>query len=265
MEQVDTKIGIPYSEIRDKLKTCDILFFRGDNRYSNMIAYVEKKIDGNGDFNHVGMCIRSESFNFVEKPEWFKEGKVYIFESTSSCSVGDTPNVENKKALCVQLRDLDDVVMTYDKMPNAHLGVSHLKNDYRSSDYDKPCELIQKEYDKYRGLYYDASVVDLMSTISPVARGIRDNWIYRNIRDLFGYFWYGVDRSKTTDNPEQLPKDNKISNWQFCSELVTNIYIDLGLFPSNVIASDVLPSDLLVCPECKHIPNIFEPIIRFHS
>jgi hypothetical protein len=69
-------------------------------------------------------------------------------------------------------------------------------------------------------------------------------------------------RSKTTDNPELLPHDNKISNWQFCSKMVANLYIDLGLIPATINPSNVLPIDFLYPHHHMTIPPIWKPLVR---
>jgi len=82
---MSTKLGVSYSEIRDKLRTCDLLLFKGGDVVSNTISKVEKYENGCGDFTHTGMCIRAESFYYPNnKPSWLQEGKIYILESTIS-------------------------------------------------------------------------------------------------------------------------------------------------------------------------------------
>jgi len=259
-------MSVPYSQIRDQLRTCDLILFRSHDLVSSLIAEFEKYSNGDGDFTHVGMCIRGESFYYPDPkttPPWLKRDGLYLLEAGASGICGSVFDVEGKSGLCVQLRDLDQVVCTYKQSSLDKMAVMYLKEEFRSKELDKDSMVLQREYDKYRGLYYDLSLIDLWATVLPFARTIRDNYIYKHVCDYLAGKFIGTQRSSSTDHPELLPRDNVHSNWQFCSKLVSNIYIDLALFSKLVVPSNVTPSDLVVRPESKCLPSIFEPIIYF--
>ena len=273
-----SKPGIPYSEIRDQLQTCDLMLFRGSDFVSNFISQVEKFENSCGDFTHTGICIRAESFYYPDpttRPSWWTPGKIYVLESTISgykyISDG-VPDVEGKNALCVQLRDLDEVVNHYDTNPNTRLAWSPMLDQFRPININQPSPSLQETYDRYRGLYYDASFVDLSAAAIPFMRHIRDNKVFRKVRDTIGAFCFGTQRSDSTDNVDQLPDDNVISNWQFCSEVIAHIYVDLGILPSDVIPDNVIPTDYLpnstdptITNDTDHqVPLIFKPYVRYH-
>jgi hypothetical protein len=269
-----TKPGVSYSQIRDQLRTTDLLLFRGCDFVSNTISHVEQFKNGCGDFTHSGICVRAESF--TTRPYWWTAGKIYILESTISgykhLSDG-VPDVEGKNTLSVQLRDLDQVVVNYDKTPDARLGWVPMIDQYRPIGIDNESKELQATYDHYRGLTYDASLIDLTSAALPVMRPIRDNRLFKCVRDMIGALILGTNRSDSTDHPEQLPADNYVSNWQFCSELVSNIYLDLGIFPQTVNPENVMPTDFLtnstdpsVTNDADHeIPALFKECVRYHA
>lgn len=260
-------MAIPYAMIRGHIKTCDLILFRSHDIISNIIANIEHYVNGSADFTHIGMCIRGESFYYPDpgsRPPWLNPSSLYILEATATGINGYTHDVEGKSGLCVQLRDLDQVVRTYEKTTLDRMALMQIKDEHRPEHIDQESPLLQKEYDKYRGLYYDVSLIDLWATILPFMRTIRSNRLYKHICDSLSTVFVGNQRSSTTDHPELLPRDNVHSNWQFCSKLVANIYVDIGLFPSAVVPGDILPSDFEVQPARKHIPStLFNPVVYF--
>jgi cell wall-associated NlpC family hydrolase len=254
-----------YTDLRDRIKTGDLVFFGCTTFVSRFISVIETFVDGDGEYSHVGMCLRAESFNYPDpatKPAWCQDGKIFILESTSSVPHGDVPTVEGTVGFCVQLRDLDQVITHYGAESTYRIGVAHLLPEIRPNDLDVHSDRIQLAYDQYRGLYYDASVIDLTAIVLPMVRRIRDNVIYQYMRDLITGWWYGTARSPSTDQPADLPHDNCVSNWQFCSELVSNIYRDLGIYPAQVNPENILPSDIIRHTETKHLPAVVCDPIR---
>ncbi len=246
-----------YETIKSKIRTCDLMLFRAHDIVSNVISKVESFVDGNGDYTHVGMCIKGSSFWYPNgAPEWLNKDELYILESTMNGTFKNVPDVEGLNKSCVQLRELDKVIEHYKIDKRNGIGLLQLKELCRPLDIDFDSEKLQKEYDKYRGMHYDISPIDLISTVCPVVRTLQGNYIFRSIRDYLGALCFGKNRNGPNEH------DNLISNWQFCSELVANIYVDLNMLPHEVDPSAIIPSDLVVCNEKKHIFNIFEQIIQ---
>ena len=249
---MDTK----YNTIKSTIKTCDLILFRAHDIVSNIISKVESFVDGNGEYTHVGMCIRGSSFWYPNgAPFWLNKDKIYILESTMNGTFKSVPDVEGLNKSCVQLRDLDKVIEYYMKDPRNEIGLLKLKDSCRATDIDVESEKLQAEYEKYRGIHYDISPIDLLSTVCPIVRTIQGNRLFKSVRDYLVALCFGRHRDGSNDN------DNIVSNWQFCSELVANIYVDLNMLPHDVDPATVIPSDIVVCNEKKHIFHIFEPII----
>ena len=173
--------------------------------------------------------------------------------------------MEGKKAFCVQLRDLDEVVPNYDESAKSHMAWAPILDEHRPTDVDAPSQRIQQEYDKYRGIYYDVSILDMVSVFLPFVRYIRDNRVVTYLRDRISSFFWGNQRSPSTDHPELLPYDNYASHWEFCSKLIASIYVDLEVFPQNVVPPNVMPMDLILPNNQKHIPSIYKCVTRFHQ
>ena len=65
-----------------------------------------------------------------------------------------------------------------------------------------------------------------------------------------------------------------LSHWQFCSELVANIYKDVGILPASVDAANVMPVDFITDPKNPtktldkdgEVPPLFDfPPVAYHS
>jgi hypothetical protein len=249
------KPGLPYSEIRGKLRTYDTILFRGSDLVSNAIAQVEKKLTGSGDFTHSGLVIRLRD---LPRESWIREkyeltraslaandgvstndpaDAVFVFESTGSGGLSDgvPAFTDNSSHLGVQLRDLDKVVVAYDSAPQARMAWLPLRVLDRDVVTD-PWKL-QAVLDKYLGMSYDASVIDLGAAAVPCLRCIRDNVVFKFVRDaIYTCFCCGA----------------KPSEWLFCSELVAKVYVDIGAFPKTVNPQNVMPTDFL--PETEGQP-----------
>jgi hypothetical protein len=80
------------------------------------------------------------------------------------------------------------------------------------------------------GVRYDASCINLAAAAFPILRWIRDHPCLRKFRDAFSRAFCCGSRPST---------------WLFCSELVAQIYVLLGVFPESVNPADVIPTDFL--------------------
>ena len=224
----------------------------------------EKYVNHDGEYTHVGFCIKGQSFAFDKNPPWFKEDRLYILEATISGVCGSVTDVEGRGGLCVQLRDLDEVVKQYDHTTENYTAWQSLTDEFHPKELDFHSTQLQKEYDHYRGLYYDVDVIDLLAAAFPAVRNLRDNTIIQGVTNFLGRLCFGLKRSSSTDDPKSLPYDNYCQNWQFCSKLISHMYVDLGIFSNLVDPADIMPTDLVVEPPEKHIPNIFNKPIRFY-
>lgn len=262
------KPGVLYSEIRPHLRSLDLLLFRGTDVVSGIISRVERYFDGTtleNDFTHVGLCIRPEKGDLFGG---LKLGGLYVMESTMSGNLADgVKDVHGESHLGVQVRDLDAVVEAYDSKPKARLAWAPLKEELRPVFPDKICDEALR---KYTGIFYDASVVDLAAAAGVCgARAARDCRCFECLRDMA--CWCVCTRKRAGSDSALLPKDNKPSNYLFCSELVANIYRDCRVLPQTVEPKNVMPEDFLPNPKNpqttvdadKQVPLVISGIRRF--
>lgn len=238
------KPGVPYSEIRDKMATMDLLLFRGSDAVSKTIAGVESLYTGSGGFTHAGIVIRPEDLpmdsDYRRRCIMSADPKnqirtcVCVLESTASGKFIDgVPSVTDGGGhLGVQMRNLDQVVQAYDANPVTRLAWLPLNPTVKRGIRDNNLSewKLQDILNRYLSTPYDASICDLGAAAVPCMRCMRDNCAFRWIRDSCSRVFCCGSRPST---------------WLFCSELVSQIYVELGIFPKTVNPSNVMPVDFL--------------------
>ena len=266
------KPGCCFDEIKKIMRTYDLLLFRGTDIVSTVIAKLEQRADGpkvaeEADFTHVGLVIRGDDLLPAKDPaeeKWLHAGEVYVLESTMSGDLADgCHDVHGESHLGVQLRVLSDVVQHYDKPEKSRMAWCSLRVPLPKV----ASETVRAEFEKYRGVSYDMSVIDLAACVFPPMRKIRDNKAFEHIRDALIRFFFGSKRA------DSAGYDNLASKWQFCSEMAANVYKDIGLLPPEAVADNTMPADFVTDPEDptrtldsdKEIPPLFTKPVRFHA
>lgn len=270
-----SKPGVPYASLKDQMHTFDLLLFRGTDSISSAVMRVEKAKTGCGDYSHVGLVVRGTDLMPAKEGEekWLNPNSIYVFESTVSGNLADgCPDVHGESHVGVQLRALDDVVAAYDKPADACLAWCSLLDDKRTPcivDDAERAKVCRIAYEKYRGLRYDMSAVDLAACAFPSMRRIRNSKAFSRVRDAISRVLYSSKRASGAEGND----NDIISKWQFCSELAANIYKDLGVLAESVEPQDVMPIDFLTRADDplttydadKQIPVLFKPAERFYA
>lgn len=266
-----TKPGVPYIDVKNDMRTFDLLFFRGTDVVSNAISRIQKQKTGCGDFTHVGIVIRGTDLMPAKEGEdaWLKPDILYVFESTMSGNMADgCTDVHGESHLGVQLRRLDDVVTAYDAPPKSRLAWCALLESKRISDDTERAIACRNIYEKYRGLRYDLSAVDLSACAFPQMRRLRDSKAFTRVRDMLSKAVYSSKRASNASGDD----NDLISRWQFCSELAANIYREIGALDQAVEPQNVMPIDFLpkkVGDETydadKQVPVIVSQVQRFYA
>ncbi len=224
------KDSVSYISIRPTLRPLDLIMFKGSDFVSNFICYLEtmgksgKDIDIS-EFSHCGLIVTSD---ILEHPNVYP-GKIYIWESTMSGYLGSgVPNIDGKSFFGSQLRDLDLLLPAY---------VSDLKSEVAVCPLSSPLPLtseIKEKFGKifqlYNSRHYDDNLITLLASIVP---------FFRRIRSFF----------------QRLLGTEK---WLFCSELVTHVYQDLGIFPTGINPENVTPMDLLGNDPDSEVPIVVD-------
>ena len=244
-----TNIDRNYDQIAPYLHTYDLIAFKGNGAISEVISEAEQECKGDGEFTHVGLVVRPRDLPTLSTLRRDgDEDKVYILEATAFDNV---PTIaDNKTHTGVQLRDLSKVVASYggDQTSVAEMAWLPIKEVYNPR---RDPEVLQRIIETYMGRSYDFSIVDLSAVVMPCMRVVRDNWLFRSVRGwLCWLFYFGA-------NP---------SSWLFCSELCSQIYKDLNIFPKEIIPANISPEDIASNAEgCDiiMIPRVFGGLIRF--
>ncbi|MDR3540979.1 MAG: hypothetical protein P4L69_08485 [Desulfosporosinus sp.] len=260
----------PFDVIKSKIKSLDTLLFSGSGVVPNTIIAVESHEDSTkAQFSHAGMAIRGvDLLPCVRECEqaWLKADGLYIFESIMSGKLNDgVTDVDGHSHLAVQLRDLEAVVKC---CKDNTVAWCPLKESVRPTPTDLPSN-VRAIYDRYLGLTYDASVVDLGGAAFLSIRWIRDCCFVKWFRDTV---WTSLFGSNRTIDGGELPKDNKPTHWQFCSEMCTNVYKDLHIVPATCNPENVMPQDMVPRPDGKttydadcQFPVIFDRVVMLST
>ena len=260
------KPGVLYAEIRDKIKTYDLFLFRGADFVSDTISGIEAITVGTGMFTHAGIAVWAKDLpvgsSFRREGD---ENSLYVLESTASGKLISAPmTIDNKAHLGVQLRNMDEVVPSYDSFPSSRMAWLPLREDVRP--LPNP-EMLQNILERYVNLFYDANCLDLLASAIP---------LFRLLRRLFHTTCIGCKHCCCSCRTRHTNK------WYFCSELVAQIYIDVGIFPVMLKPENVIPADFLpknfdgessetppkmgpTVDKDSQVPWVFHKVIRFKS
>lgn len=231
---------VDFQDIEFMIKPFDLIAFRGGDLVSDTIAKLEEQHNGDGYFTHVGIVVTSDVLDVLDS----NDDNLYIFESTCSYSIplvqkGVPDILTGKGVLGVQLRKLKDVIPTYIENEKTKIAWCSLKNNPYAKKYSESSNCLvsrRKELKKifsnffslYHGRLYEIDLFSLFSSLfSPfrIIRDIKDSAI-ENFMSLLG------------KNGDRSP-----SGWQFCSELVANVYLTLGIFDTSVNPKNIVPMD----------------------
>lgn len=270
-----SKPGIPYAQVKDRIKPLDLILFKGNDAISSTVMQMEKFVLGNGDWSHCGLVLSTDIVPIRNGVP----GRLYIWES-----VFDTiKDVElDDYVFGVQVRDLEEVVSAYNRPLDTKVAWCRLRNSVDLND-----ETIRAKtallYKMYNHVQYNYSLCDLLNTLTPhtgpfcqpcfhcSSRGIQagptvgsdgpsnarrkskrqtqpllrlPNHKLKHIRDL--------DQSSLTVD-EHMRLNTKL----FCSELIALVYVQLGLLPPSVDPKKIAPVEFLGINDA--IPCIVEP------
>jgi hypothetical protein len=253
---------LKFSELKNKMNSLDLISFRGNDFISDFIIGLEKKQRGIGGFSHVGIVIKSDilpSYNgFVLNPE-----KIYVFESTFSHEVlgilKSSPDVIRQKGIFgVQLRDLEAVIPTYIKNKKTKIAWCKLINNPITKNNNDITELQYKFmliFEEYHNTLYNMNVLNLFATMFPAFEKIRDgkNFLFKFI----------IKYSNKIINKILMGKAKKVikvKSWQFCSELVANIYQKFGIIEIGINPKNITPVDFFGSIKHGIDPLVYSPI-----
>jgi hypothetical protein len=268
-----TKPGRPFSDIASLVETLDLIVFRGGEFVSNIISVVESASVHNrlgGAYTHVGVAVRARDLlgHTCQRPD-----RLLVVESTMSGSLADgVPDIEGHAHLGVQVRELEAVVKAYDVDPATHMAWLPLQQKLRDSICLSEFAAV---YGRYRGVFYDASALDLAAAAVPLLRPARDAPGLSCLRGGIDFLCCCCCQLANCDKTDKKLSLGS-SQWQFCSELAANMYKDLGLLPPDVNPRDVLPCDFLpagadtsasatTLDADKKVPWMFTGVVQFHS
>jgi hypothetical protein len=248
------KEGILYSAYKQHIKPFDLIFFKGNDFASAIVAWAERKTlpdksdfgyeIRNDEFTHCGIVVTSQ----ILKHPLVEEGKLYIWESTTSgiLAPDGIKNITGRSFYGSQLRDLDSVIDAYDFPDDTAIAVAHLLPEVFNPEHDladTDMSVIPNLRDRFTSIFnkYD----NVPYAVNPVRISASAFDCIRPARKCV----------------ENSPDDDDLEI--FCSELVARVYIELGFLSSDVIPENIIPMDYFGFDAEKHKKERVPRIIQF--
>lgn len=261
-----------YTDVKDKLRPFDLIAFHGGDCVSELISKLETYKVGVGAFSHVGMVVTADILpeaSFDGKTVQLKPNHPYVFESTFSYDIGGMADgshdiVTGKGAFGVQLRDLEEVIPRYISNEKTKVAWCRLLNnpfdliaDESEDNLVLRRKVLQEEFTeffkKYEHRTYEADMESLLAAMFPALRPlrkIRDN-IFKGLYKVL----HSIGLAKNKVGP---------AGWQFCSELVANVYQNIGVIGPKFNPQDVVPVDFFGC-DTDGIPALVDAPVYFRD
>jgi hypothetical protein len=242
-----------FEEIRSEIKPFDLIAFRGGDLASELISVFEKYEVGVGNFTHVGMIVTADILPFCKKVDGEKfeldPNKLYLYQSTFTYTVpyivdGVQDVTTGKGFFGVQLCDMEEVIPNYISSKTTKVAYCKLiDNPWESHKGENDEDLkirrakltsdFQNFFEEYQGRMYEMDPLSLLSAMFPTLRSIRDyqdKLTHKLVKKLNKWGF------RIKENSNYTP-----SGWQFCSELVSNVYKLIGILPESLNAENILP------------------------
>jgi hypothetical protein len=232
---------IYWQDIKPYIKPLDLILFAGNECISKLIRYIadtnkNKKHNNKlaGRYSHIGIVV-TKNICPPELHKYMEDNKLYIFESTIGGYLGNNIySIDNKTKFGVQVRDLDELVKSY----NGDIALLAHKD---RNTMDKTTGFIDV-FNKYNNVNYDYNIIALLTA------GIKKLRFLRYMVDICTCRKY--------NNKKLL----------FCSELVASVFSDLHLLntTSQIHTENTLPTDFINGVDADEEINIDHlPIIPF--
>lgn len=206
----------------------DLIFFKGTDYISKIVMIGEDIKTAGSDFSHVGIIVNSDLLDIPE----LVPGILYIMESTCSTDVTTVNVLTGKRTFGVQIRPLIQAVNDYKNGSGKAAWSKLVKNPFLDNKTET-VKTFTKMFTKYSRSFYDMNMFDLMGTVVPCIRPIRNI-----VNDVI------INEERILNNLTHV-KFNGVKNWVFCSELVAIAYQYVGLYDDKVVPEDMTPMDIL--------------------
>jgi len=248
-----------YSSIKEQIKPLDIIFFKGGEKISSAIRFIQQVTLGvqhkSDVWSHCGLVISREIY---DDPRLLK-GKLYLVESTLSGKLNDgIKNIDNKSFFGVQIRDLGQLAKKYTKLSsssppdkkkkNAGIGWARMRdNPFRDDSKEGvkrrkqiKCQFTKIFPQRWEGIRYNINLISLGASVWPFLKPVK--WL--------------ILKFEVLDSSE----------WMFCSEVVFDILQVFKFYDPHFDPSAVLPQDFLGYDNSSpSIPRLFDDPIEFTS
>lgn len=207
-----------FSKIENQIKPFDVIVFKSNSVYSDLISIVEKLFIGDGNWTHLGVVLDSNILKFKNS----KPNTLYLLESTMSNN--EYPEAESRLGeIGVQIRELKSVVSEY------------LKDKSRIGW----CKLLQNPVDRF-DIETDEIYNDRMAQLNKVVQNFYDS----KKNKMYDFNPLALFKSILSCIPNPCSQNEMY----FCSELVTKLYQDCDILDDTIDPETITPIELIEDP-----------------
>ena len=213
--------GVLYDSVVSHIRPFDLILFKGSNCVSKTIQCATKS-----EWSHCGMVVTTDVLDIKNG----LSGKLYIWEATiGGCGYGPVDVETEEQFLGTQIRDLQSAVNSYLDTPGSAVAWCPLVGNPIAKG-PLPLDEMKIMKNLHKELHHQVDPLDicyLLGTIIGCCRTMR------------------VFTSCCTHNA-------------FCSELVSMVYVALGVMTPDIDPADVTPGDFVT-----DYKDLFERVVYF--
>lgn len=208
-----------YYNICQQIRSFDLIAFGGQGLRSDPHYSID-------DFSHVGMVVTSEilpNCKINNNIIYLNPGNIYILESPIEYNLDIVPHlIMGEGKMCVRLIDLKEVTSSSSRVAWCKLINNPLDRIHNESEecLKSRCEIISQ---RFRDIFstYQMDLISLSASSFP---------FLHKVIDIIYYLL-------------TIKKDDGYDDWQFCSELVANIYQAFDIIPEHIDPKNIRPED----------------------
>lgn len=217
------KSGIEYDKIMNKIMPLDLILFKGNSFFSNIIMDIEKEEFGNGNWSHCGIVVTTDILPIKNGVV----GEKYIWESIVPMLPTDVKNYETNKFYGgLQIRKLSDVIDKENGGNKTKVGWCILKKNPTIMKIDD-C---------------DVSYMIKQNILKQTLNSIYNNF---NLKSGYEFDFFRSIGSLIPSLELVANKPINIRHKFFCSEFVAYVYEQLGIINKKFIPGDFAPVTFL--------------------
>lgn len=220
---------IKIDRLKKIIKSFDIILCTTNSRFSSLINYSQKLINGRGRYTHIALCVKGSDlprgYTFEDKitgkSYQIEFNELYLFESVIDTKL-ESSNVFGEYFDGVQIRKFEETFEKYFELQKQGI-FTELAHSSLKLDINFKSECVYNVLNKYLGIRYNIGIVDKL---------------YVAFR--YNYVMYAIKYTKDILYGNSL-RDNGI----LCTTLAGQILKEIGILDQTIDPNTMLTEDFV--------------------